>query len=359
MLACGCNAIDVHTHFVPERFPPYLGLRKSVPWPSMTPAQQPCHAHVMISGAVYRTVSQRCWDGEMRLADMQRQGISRQVVSPMPELLAYWLEAEDTGALAAHVNESIASLVHDKPESFIGLGMIALQSTKHAIAGLEHAVKTLGLAGVQIGSNVNGVPIGDPRFRPFFEAATALGAAVFVHPLRPAGTDRLVGPRSLEQVVAFPGEIGLAAASMITGGNLSCCPGLRIAFSHGGGSLPVLLSRLQHAWLQVPAVRDLLERSPLELASTMWFDDLVYDSATIRHLIHVYGISQVMIGSDYPFTIMDHEPRATVEALSLDESEVAALISGNADRWLGVTAKAQKRMPAAGEASSAAGLGYQ
>ena len=74
-----------------------------------------------------------------------------------------------------------------------------------------------GFAGVEIGSNINGVPVGHPSFDPFFEACEALGAAVFVHALKPAGMDRLVGPAPLQQVLAYPTDVGLAAASVITG----------------------------------------------------------------------------------------------------------------------------------------------
>ena len=48
------DCIDVHTHIVPENFPPYAGRGRDVPWPSMAPAHA-CHRHVMISGKVYRT----------------------------------------------------------------------------------------------------------------------------------------------------------------------------------------------------------------------------------------------------------------------------------------------------------------
>ena len=34
--------IDIHTHIVPENFPPYAGKGKDVSWPSMVPAHA-CH----------------------------------------------------------------------------------------------------------------------------------------------------------------------------------------------------------------------------------------------------------------------------------------------------------------------------
>lgn len=328
--------VDVHTHIVPESFPDYLGRHIGAPWPSMAPAQA-CHKHVMVSGAVYRTVSHACWDCAQRRTDMQVMGVGRQVLSPMPELLSYWLEPEDGAAMCRFLNETIATMVADAPGRFYGLAAVPLQDVGLAISELEHAVSVLGLAGVEIAGNINGTVIGDARFLPFFQAAAQLDACVFVHPLRPAGMDRLVGPASLEQVLAFPGETGLAAASMITGGTFSGVPGLRIAFSHGGGTLSTLLPRLQHAWDSLPPVRQAIPMNPSQAVRSMYFDDLVYDAAAIRRLVDIFGKTQIMVGTDYPFTIMDPDPAARLASLGLDADTTALLRHANAMRWLGVS----------------------
>ena len=325
--------IDVHTHVVPESFPAYLGVHVNAPWPSMAPAQA-CHRHVMVSGAVYRTVSHQCWDCRVRLADMDDKRIGRQVLSPMPELLSYWMEPQDGVQMCRYLNEVIATMVAKAPQRFFGLGAVPLQDVAAAIRELDVAVHEMGLSGVEIGGNVNGKVIGEPSFIPFFEAAAQWGAAVFVHPLRPSGMERLVGPAALEQVLAFPGETGLAAASLITGGTLDRIPGLRIAFSHGGGTLSLLLPRLRHAWNTLPPVRNAVVADPIRMARRMYFDDLVYDAATIHRLIEVFGSSQILVGSDYPFSIMDGDPAQRLESLNLPDQTLAMLRSGNARRWL-------------------------
>ena len=328
--------IDVHTHVVPREFPRYLGTAVDVPWPSMVPAHA-CHRHVMVSGKVYRTVSHQCWDCAVRQKDMQGLGTARQVLSPMPELLSYWFPAQDGAAICRFLNETIAAMVAEAPSAFVGLAAVPLQDVALAIAELDHAVHTLGLRGVEIGGNINEDVIGQPKFLPFFEAAVAWGAAVFVHPLRPAGMNRLVGPPALEQAVAFPGETGLAAASMITGGTLARLPGLRIAYSHGGGSFQSLLPRMQHAWCQLPGLREQFIE-PVKAARSMYYDDLVYDAATICRLVDVFGDTQVMVGTDYPFSIMDNEPIGRLESTGLPPDAIRRLRSVNAARWLGLSA---------------------
>src|SRR5437870_5045666 len=119
--AAALDAVDIHTHVVPEKFPPYTGVGRNVPWPSMAPAHA-CHAHVMIEGKVYRTVHQSSWLTDERVADMDRLRMRVQCLSPMPELLSYWLPAEDARALLRYVNDEIASMVARFPQRFIGLG---------------------------------------------------------------------------------------------------------------------------------------------------------------------------------------------------------------------------------------------
>ena len=329
------DLIDVHTHVVPESFPAYVGRHPKTPWPSMVPAQA-CHRHVMVSGKTYRTVSHQCWACQVRLADMDRMGVTCQVLSPMPELLSYWMAPEDGLAMCRYLNDVVAGMVAQAPTRFIGLGAVPLQDVDLAIAELDAALHTRGLTGVEIAGHVGGVPIGDPRFRPFFQAASGWGAAIFVHALRPTGMDRLVGPSALEQVLAFPGEVGLAAASLITGGTLAAIPDLRIAFSHGGGSLMTLLPRLRHAWRVLPQVREALADDPLDLARRAYYDNLVYDSATLRRLIEVFGGSQILAGTDYPFAIMDDDPTGSIASQGVDKVLRHALRAGNARSWIGL-----------------------
>jgi len=327
------TAIDVHTHVVPGHFPSYAGCGCNVAWPSMTDAGA-CHRHVMISGRVFRTVPEVSWDADARCAEMDRQRVARQVLSPMPELLSYWLTPDDAQALLRFVNEQIAALVASAPQRFFGLAGVPLQDVDRAIAELRHAIESLGLSGVEIAGSVNGRPIGAPEFEPFWDAVQDLDAAVFVHPLRPVAMDRLVGPRSLEQLLAFPSDTGLALASLITSGVLERHPRLRIAGSHGGGTLHALLPRLQHGWAIFDELRETMPTAPAELARRLYVDALVYDDTAIATLIERFGPGQLMLGSDFPFSIQDPDPVARIERVAVDPDLRAALLWRNAQRWL-------------------------
>jgi aminocarboxymuconate-semialdehyde decarboxylase len=269
-----------------------------------------------------------------RIEDMGAMRVTRQAISPMPELLSYWLPLEDAQSMIRYLNDTIAGMVQAAPQRFVGLGAVPLQDMDAAVRELEYC-KRLQFAGVEIASHVNGTSIGDARFEPFFAAAEKMGAAIFVHALRPAGQDRIVGPFA-EQAVCFPGDIGLACASMITGGIGARHPKLRIAFSHCGGVMSILLARLVRAWQAFPKAKEALLESPAVTAKRFYYDHLVFDPANVRHVIQTFGASQIVVGSDYPFTMGDPEPVKTLEATGLDAATLAAISSGNAKRFLGL-----------------------
>jgi aminocarboxymuconate-semialdehyde decarboxylase len=293
-----------------------------------------CQRTVVVNGRNYRTVNDACWSVARRLEDMDRMGISLQALSPMPELFSYWMDAEAADDLLRYVNDTIAAMTEEGQGRLVGLGAVALQDLDRAMTELRRMMQELGFAGVEIGSNVNGVAIGDQRFWPFFEEAERLGAAVFVHAVRPAGMDRLVGPGQLQQVLAYPTDVGLAAASCITSGLIDRFPRLRIAFSHGGGTLASLLPRLRQGWTVFPQLTETIARDPADLARCLWYDTLVYDAPTLRHLASAFGQDRLLIGTDYPFNFHEKQPVARLEEAFADAALRAQIASTNAARFL-------------------------
>jgi aminocarboxymuconate-semialdehyde decarboxylase len=326
--------IDIHTHIVPKHLPSFAGAVPS-DWPSIEHTS--CgHANIIISGKLFRTITDAAWNVPRRIADIADMGISRQAISPMPELLSYWLPLDSATTLLRHINETIATMVTESPAHMIGIGAVPLQDVDAAVAELRRNVESLGLRAVEVGSNINGVPIGDPCFEPFFEAAAALGVAVFVHALRATGKERLVGPPMLEQIVGFPGEIALAAASLITSGTLVRHPHLRIAFSHGGGGLAPMLARMERFWERIPKFSELLQESPISTARRAFYDLVVFEPVVVRMLVELFGASQLLVASDYPFGPYERSPVDLLRRAGLSEADTMTITQLNAPRYLGL-----------------------
>jgi aminocarboxymuconate-semialdehyde decarboxylase len=321
------RAIDVHTHFVPETMPSGAG-RNSL-WPSIEHRERN-NAAVIVGGTVFRVIDSRSWDAGRRLQDMQSDDVDVQVVSPMPELLSHWYSAEDADVLSDHINRAIAKLCSAHPQNFIGIGMAPVQDP--ALAARRMAdIKALGLCGIEIGTHINGVALGDPRMHELYAAAEEADLAIMIHPLHPSGMERMAGRPELAAVAAFPLETALAATSLLTHAVTERFPQLRILLSHGGGALPWILPRLKHARALGPPLQDLFARDPGEMAKSFYYDTILYDRPALRFLAESVGTDHIVVGSDYPFSIKQDRPAQFAEqALGIGRETFAA----NAARFL-------------------------
>ncbi len=320
------NAIDVHTHVVPANIS-HEPARDRL-WPSV---QRKDHdqAAVVIDGKRFRLIDSRCWDAARRLSDMDAEGVAIQVLSPMPELLSHWLAADDAAYLSDIVNETIAAMVAFSPARFAGLGMIAAQDPRKAAPALAK-VAALGLSGIEIGTHINGVALGHRSLWPIYEAAEANNLALFVHPLRPCGLERIGEPVDLAVAASFSLEISMAALSLIGGGVLKSFPRLRVLLSHGGGALTSVLGRVDMIRSQVPALNKALhEEDVWSIARRFWYDSNVYDADTLAFVAKKIGRDRIAVGSDYPFLIRQAHPGAFVES-ALPGSAHSCCASANA-----------------------------
>ncbi|MGH6753191.1 MAG: amidohydrolase family protein [Bradyrhizobium sp.] len=327
------EAIDIHTHFVPSSIPQHPG--RNPLWPAIE-RRGADGAAVEVGGKVFRVIDSRSWDAMRRIDDMVADDIDVQVVSPMPELLSHWFPVADADALCRCVNEGIAELCNANPGKFIGIGMAPMQDASLAIKRLDE-IKSLGLRGIEIGSHINGIPLGDIRLHEIYAAAEQAGLMVMVHPLHPLGLDRIGGRPELAAVAAFPLETAFAAVSLMTNGVTERFPKLRVLLSHGGGALPWILPRLRHARTVGPPLDSLFPRDPGEMVKSFYYDTILYDDVALNYLVAKVGKNRLVAGSDYPFTIKQDRPAEFAEqALGLARET----FTSNVMELLGLKAKA-------------------
>ena len=125
------------------------------------------------------------------------------------------------------MNEGIAALVADTPQRFVGLGSVPLQNAELAIQELDHAIGTLGLRGIEINTNVNGLDLTDARLglEPFFARADALGAVIFLHPVGFSEGARLTD-HYFNNVIGNPLDTTVAVSHLIFDGVVARYPNI-------------------------------------------------------------------------------------------------------------------------------------
>ena len=333
--------VDFHTHFIAAQFPNLGEKYGGEGWPMLI-HNNPCQADIYHAGKHYRQIDDRSWDPERRLKDMVAEEIDVQVISPIPVTFAYSFSGRAVLELAQMQNEEIAKVTSVAPEHFIGLGTVPLQEPDLAAAEARRAVINLNLAGVEIGTNVQGKNLDDPELEPFWQACEEVGAAVFVHPSTVFSPERTNKYRMVFSV-GYTSETGIAAASIVMSGLLERHPHLRLCFAHGGGTFPWLLPRLDQTWQVFDDVKGVTPKKPSETAKLLTYDTLTYDPMNLRLLVDRLGTDRLVMGTDYPFPLRETPPGAVIDALGgISPADRADMLGRNALRFLGraVTADA-------------------
>ena len=331
----GLLKIDIHTHVLPQHWP---DLKERYGYGGFVALEHhgPGCAHMLSDGKFFRKVSENSWNPEIRIRECDKAGVNVQVLSTVPIMFSYWAKPQDTLDLSRLLNDHIASVVHENPRRFVGLGTVPMQSADLAIQEMERCISDLGLAGIEIGSHVNGWNLDDPQIFPFFVAAAELGAAIFVHPWEMLGRDRM-SRYWLPWLVGMPAETALSICSMIFGGVFEKLPKLRIAFAHGGGAFPASIGRIEHGFNVRPdlvAVNNTI--NPREYLGRFIVDSLVHDPHVLDYMIKLMGADSIALGSDYPFPLGEEVPGALIDSMALSKEVRAKLLHGTALRWLGL-----------------------
>jgi aminocarboxymuconate-semialdehyde decarboxylase len=325
--------VDVHSHVTPPLFPPVPNEAARGRWPCMQCSGGDDYT-IMMGDAPFRKLDTRSWDVERRMADMDRDGVSLQVISPMPELLSYWLERDDAALICDSTNHFIAETVSRNPHRFRGLGAVPLQDPVAAAAVVPKLKSVFNLSGVEIGSNISGMMLGDRALDPFWEALQSESLAVFVHALHPIAAKPLSPSPLFTAAALFPMDVAMAAASMIIGGVLERFPALRIGFSHGGGALGSILGRLDIVYERSGGFGGVVTRRPSEQAAGLYFDSNVYDPDYLHFIATSMAPGQIFAGTDYPYDIMQKAPATFVSSLGLGFAELESISVGAASRFL-------------------------
>ncbi|MDQ3374658.1 MAG: amidohydrolase, partial [Acidobacteriota bacterium] len=297
---------------------------------------KPCCARMLKDdGKFFREVEDNCWSAEKRIEECKNFGVDVQVLSTVPVMFSYWTKPQDGLEIAKYLNDGIAEIVQKFPKKFVGLGTVPMQDTKLAIQELE-GCRQIGLVGVQIGTNVNQLNLGEPQFFDFFKACEEIGMAVFVHPWEMMGEAEMQ-KYWLPWLVGMPAETSRAICSLIFSGVLERLPNLRVCFAHGGGSFPATVGRIEHGFLARPDLCAIDNpHNPRNYLGKFWLDSLVHDTAMLDYLIKLVGAKKVALGTDYPFPLGEEIAGSLIESMSFDEMTKAKLLHGAALEWLGL-----------------------
>lgn len=323
------GVIDVHTHYVPRGWPE---LGPGLPHLAVESERD---AVIMVGSREFRRIQSDCWDAQVRLADMDADGVDAQVVSPTPVFFSYDAAPGEAARIARIFNDLALEVCAPGGDRLIPFCQVPLQDTDAACRELERAVAS-GHRGVEIGNHVGDRDLDDAGVVTFLQHAASLGVPVFVHPWDMPNSPRL--DRWMARWLSgMPAETHLSIIAMILGGVFDQVPkSLRICFAHGGGSFAFWLGRFENAWRERADIVATSAQPPSAYIGRFSVDSVVFDPAALQLLVQVLGTAQVMVGSDYPYPLGERPAGGVVHRADLlDNAQRQAILRDNALRFLG------------------------
>ena len=330
--------IDIHNHFFPRTWPD-LAARYGTPnWPWIKHTEAG-KAEIMMGDRFFRQIYSACWDPEVRLSEMDRDGVEMQVLSATPVLFAYERPVEHALDCARLFNDAALELCAQGKGRLKSLCQVPLQDIDASCQELSRCMRA-GHLGVQIGNHVGEKNLDDPGIVTFLHHCADEGAAVLVHPWDMLGQQRM--PKyMMPWTVGMPAETQLGIVAMILGGAFDKLPkNLRICFAHGGGSFAFLLGRLENAWQRHPVAHGACELAPSRYVNRFYVDSAVFDERALQFLVGTMGAERVMLGSDYPFPLGEHRVGTLIRSSGLTTPAKERLLGGNAVEFLGLAKSA-------------------
>lgn len=327
--------IDMHTHIMPEKTPKWADKYGYGGFIHLD-HHRPGFARMMQDSKFFREIESNCWDPKVRIPDYDKYNTQYQVICTIPVLFSYWAKPHDCYDISRFLNDDIAKIFHDDPEHYMGLGTLPMQDTDLAIKELERC-KEIGMKGIQIGSNINDKNLNEPEFFPIFEACQELGMAVMVHPWNMMGKSEME-KYWLPWLVGMPAETSRAMCSMIFGGVFEKLPGLRVCFSHSGGSFIGTIGRIEHGFNCRPDLVAVDNNvNPREYLGKFWVDCITHDPKALQYVIDHAGSRKVCLGTDYPFPLGDLELGQFIEDGDFSDQVKEDIFQNATLDWLGMT----------------------
>lgn len=329
----GSDIVDIHSHIYPRWYLDLLGERKDAPRVDGGPGGErlvlfPSETATGPGGG--RPLGDEFWALPAKLAFMDRFGIGRSILS----LGNPWLDIFDeptSRELAGRVNRELAEIQSASNGRFGALGV--LPSGIGDAAAVISEIIALDLRGVVIGTQPAGRLLDDPELEVVWNAAEEAGLPILIHPHYGVGMAEMDGLGHAGPVaLAFPFETTLAAMRLATGGVLARHPRLLVVLSHGGGTLPFLIGRLDAAWRSDPSQHVNLTHEPSQDLQRVVLDAVLFDPVAVQAAAALVGASRLAFGTDHPFSIAD--PARTISAVeaALDEHERREVLAETADR---------------------------
>lgn len=270
----------------------------------------------------------RGWTPATSIAYMDRGGVSTSLISiTMPGV--WFGDNAEARRLGRECNEYGAKMASDYRGRFGLFATLPLPDIEGSLREIEYAFDTLKADGVGILTNHGDKWLGDPHFAPVFEELNRRRAVVYTHPTVASCCYSLV-PDVGEQAIEYGTDTSRAIASLLVSGAAVRYRDIRFIFSHAGGTMPFLIHRFRGLG---GGNRTALPNGAVEELRRFYYDTAqAYEPAPMAALSKVVPISQIVFGTDNPYSNVEDDVKGLQECGVFTADDLRAIWRDNASR---------------------------
>jgi predicted TIM-barrel fold metal-dependent hydrolase len=282
--------------------------------------------------------------GAARIADMDRSGITMQVLSKAGNHMgpsADMFEGDEAIAFARRFNDEGARRIAAFLDRLAGFAHLPNNIPEAAADELERAVRDLGFKGALISGTVRGDFLDNARFAPLLARAEMLDVPLYIHPGLPPAAVRKAYYEGFAPQISFGlatfawgwhYETALHVMRLAVSGTFDRYPRLKWIIGHMGEGLPAMLARCEHqfasdlSYLARPLAQTITDQVYVTTSG-------LFTNPPFMAALATFGIDRLMFAIDYPYAA-NALGRNFLDNLPLPPADIAKLAHGNADRLL-------------------------
>ena len=166
---------------------------------------------------------------------------------------------------------------------------------------IAYAYDTLKADGIGLITSYEDRYLGDAVFAPVWEELNRRNAVVYTHPSWPACCSKMRDELNVS-TVEYATDTTRTIGSIVLSGTAARYPNIRWIFSHGGGTLPFLVSRFEREEATLKDKQRILPRGlRYELRKFYYEIAQANHPGALDALLRLVPATQVLFGTDYPY----------------------------------------------------------
>jgi predicted TIM-barrel fold metal-dependent hydrolase len=233
------------------------------------------------------------WSPAKMLAEMDAGGVATSIVSISDPGVNFG-DNMAARALARECNEAGAKVVRDYPGRFGLFAVLPLPDVDGSMKELEYALDTLKADGLGVLSSYDGKYLGNPVYTPLLEEMNRRKGVIYCHPFCAACGTQTTLTDAQNRGVEFVFDTTRTILSLLQTGAVARFPDIKFIWSHGGGTVPYITSRLNVGGNKLP------KGVVYELQKFYYDTAQAFNPYTLPSFKKFVPTSQILFGTDFP-----------------------------------------------------------